>query len=178
MKKEKILSVVILVLLISALIAINNTVYQINPSRCNGCRNCLYSCDNGAITYSNSTHKCKINANLCEGCGDCVDYCNRSAIYRTVVAGEDVVLPQSEMKLNVYPNPVKTDTQIAYTLPKGSDKAILRVFNVKGEVLGEWKLDNKNGSIQWNKKDLANGTYFTQIISGKEKLTKKIIVVK
>jgi Pyruvate/2-oxoacid:ferredoxin oxidoreductase delta subunit len=178
MKKEKVISIVLLLVIVGVLLAVNNIVYQINPSRCNECRNCLSACDVGAITYSSSTHKCTIDANLCEGCGDCVEECNRNAIYQTVVAGDDVVLPQSEMKLNVYPNPVQTNTQIDYTLPKGTQIAVIRIFNVKGELVDQWKVDNSKGQISWNKNNAPSGTYFVQMNAGKEKVSKKLLIVK
>ncbi len=175
-KKEKIVSLIIVVLIVGALFAINSTIYQINPSRCNGCRNCLYACDANAITYNSSTHKCVINPDLCEGCGDCVDYCNRNAIYETVLSN-DVVTPNSLIKLSAYPNPVKTESKIEYRLPINQKNAIIRIVNVKGKVIDQFAVSQSSGQITWNRSDQPSGVYFAQMISGKERLTKKIMVI-
>jgi len=176
-KKEAVISIIIALILMGSLFAVTRVIYQIN-SRCNGCGNCVSHCDQDAIYYSSSTHKYKINPDLCEGCGDCEPYCPRNAIYQTTVPTDDVIQPNSAIKLNLYPNPVKDYTSIEYALPKSQDKGVVRVFNVKGEVVDQYTLTNNEGKITWNKKNNSSGVYFAQIISGKEKITRKFNVIK
>lgn len=177
-KKEALISIIIAVLLVTTIFAVTRTIYQINPSRCNACGNCVSHCDQHAIVYNSSTHKYKINADLCEGCGDCEPYCPRNAIYETTVPNEDIVQPNSSIKLNIYPNPVKDNASIEYALPKSQNQGMVRIFNLKGEVVDQYSINKADGKISWSKKNNASGTYFAQIISGKERICKKIIVIK
>jgi ferredoxin len=58
-------------------------VAQVDPDLCAGCRDCLRSCQFGAITYSPSTEKAVIDQMWCYGCGVCRAACKKSAIRLT-----------------------------------------------------------------------------------------------
>ena len=55
-------------------------VASIDWDECNGCRDCMKSCNFGAISYSASLDKCSINQLQCYGCGVCRPECPREAI--------------------------------------------------------------------------------------------------
>ena len=55
-------------------------VSSIDWDECNGCRDCMKSCNFGAISYSASVDKCSINQLRCYGCGVCRAECPRDAI--------------------------------------------------------------------------------------------------
>ncbi len=55
--------------------------YHVDPVRCTGCRVCLFSCPEGAITGAkNEVHT--IDPTLCTRCGVCVDVCRYDAVIR------------------------------------------------------------------------------------------------
>jgi ferredoxin len=55
-------------------------VATIDWEECNGCRDCMKSCNFGAISYSAYVDKCSINQLQCYGCGVCRVECPRDAI--------------------------------------------------------------------------------------------------
>lgn len=55
-------------------------VASIDWDECNGCRDCMKSCNFGAINYSAYVDKCSINQLQCYGCGVCRAECPRDAI--------------------------------------------------------------------------------------------------
>jgi len=55
-----------------------NEAYKIIKVRCNGCKHCLMSCKQKAITILEG--KATIDPGKCKGCGDCVRSCRRQAI--------------------------------------------------------------------------------------------------
>jgi NAD-dependent dihydropyrimidine dehydrogenase PreA subunit len=57
---------------------VSDGTYYVDPSRCNGCRNCIGSCSYGALSMSG--FKAVIDPLKCNGCGDCVRRCPRGAI--------------------------------------------------------------------------------------------------
>jgi len=66
------------------------------------------------------------------------------------------------------PNPFKGSTSISYSLPKNSDNAVITIYNVKGNVVKEFTLDNTEGEIVWNgfdqnNKAVAIGIYFYRL---------------
>jgi ferredoxin len=55
-------------------------VARIDWEECNGCRDCMKSCNFGAINYSAYASKCSINQLQCYGCGVCRALCPNDAI--------------------------------------------------------------------------------------------------
>ncbi len=55
-------------------------VASIDWEECNGCRDCMKSCNFGAISYSAYVDKCSINQLQCYGCGVCRALCPKDAI--------------------------------------------------------------------------------------------------
>jgi ferredoxin len=55
-------------------------VATIDWETCNGCRDCMKSCNFGAISYSAYVQKCSINQVQCYGCGVCRAGCLQDAI--------------------------------------------------------------------------------------------------
>ena len=54
--------------------------YKVDEQSCVGCKQCLKSCQVGAITFNNESKKAIISPTLCHVCGDCVDSCKVEAI--------------------------------------------------------------------------------------------------
>lgn len=89
------------------------------------------------------------------------------------------------LKSTTFPNPFSKNVTIEYSIPNEGYVAI-NIYNAKGElinVLGQEKQIQGTHSIIWNGKDnlgnqLANGTYYYQIISGNSISVKSIIKLK
>lgn len=56
-------------------------VADIDPSQCNGCRECMKRCYFGAIRYDRQDVKCSVNLMNCYGCGICRAVCKNNAIH-------------------------------------------------------------------------------------------------
>ena len=55
-------------------------VAEVQPELCNGCRNCIRSCQFGAINFSLAREKVNIDSRICYGCGVCRVHCTKKAI--------------------------------------------------------------------------------------------------
>ena len=89
-------------------------------------------------------------------------------------------LPKGFRLSQNYPNPFNPTTTIQFDLP-GSELVILRVFNVKGqmiETLVSGKLEAGTHKIQWNADGLATGIYFYQIQAGEFVTVKKMTLIR
>ncbi|MFO7626363.1 MAG: 4Fe-4S binding protein [Candidatus Fermentibacteraceae bacterium] len=73
-------------LLVPALVGMLQWICQVDPAKCNGCMNCIQSCNMGAISMH--AGNAWIDPELCTGCDACLPYCPMRAIYR--VWWEDV----------------------------------------------------------------------------------------
>jgi len=57
--------------------------YKVDEQLCIGCKQCLKSCQVGAITFNSESKKAIISPTLCHVCGDCVASCKVGAISYT-----------------------------------------------------------------------------------------------
>lgn len=55
-------------------------IASVDPSACDGCRECMSRCYFGAITYDRQNKKCSLKAEKCFGCGICRAVCKHDAI--------------------------------------------------------------------------------------------------
>ena len=86
---------------------------------------------------------------------------------------------------NCYPNPVKGQANIQFTLPIAG-KASLKIYNIQGQLvktLLEDELPAGTHNISWdaknnNGKQAANGVYLYKLIAGGKSATNKLILVK
>ncbi len=58
-------------------------VAEVDPERCNGCRQCMRACQFGAMGYGVALEKVVIDPRRCYGCGICRSSCTRDAIVLT-----------------------------------------------------------------------------------------------
>jgi len=66
------------------------------------------------------------------------------------------------------PNPFKGSTTISYSLPKQTENAVITIYNVKGDVVKQYNVEDSEGSVQWSGLDqhdkaVASGVYFYRI---------------
>ncbi len=89
-----------------------------------------------------------------------------------------------ELEPNV-PNPFNPTTQIGFTLPE-AESAILRIYDVRGAHVStvlDARLEPGRHHVEWNGLDdtgnpVASGTYFYTLAAGKQKVSRKMVLVK
>jgi len=78
------------------------------------------------------------------------------------------------------PNPVKSETEIAYAIPAGS-RVTLRIYDIAGKLvetlLDEWQEAGVHRSI-WDARDMASGVYFYKLQTDRRTETRKLILVR
>ncbi len=77
------------------------------------------------------------------------------------------------------PNPYNNSTIIIYHLPQTAGSALLKITNMKGQVLKSVPLGNKgNGKISLYAGSLAAGSYvYTLWVDGKQLDSKQMLIV-
>ena len=88
--------------------------------------------------------------------------------------------PINSLEMSHYPNPFSTSTTISFTLPKNVEKAQLKIYNLKGQLVKTYKLDSEESSITWDGKNntnlqVANGIYFYKLTCNNKSVVKKMI---
>jgi hypothetical protein len=77
---------------------------------------------------------------------------------------------------NAYPNPAGVSTSLSYSIPSGSDGAII-IRNLLGATMQSEQLRSTSGKIILNTTNLSDGIYFySLLVNGKISQTKKLIV--
>jgi len=84
-----------------------------------------------------------------------------------------------------YPNPVKSNTNISFSLPKNTKEAEIRIYNIKGQLIKKFKMQNAKcgmNSMVWNGTDkngkkVVSGLYFYKLTTGKETAVKKMLLL-
>lgn len=102
-------------------------------------------------------------------------------IYKTTDGGGDFeVIPKKFELFQNYPNPFNPKTTIKFSMPeRGSVK--LNVYDLSGKLVAKL-VDNVyekgNHKIVFNAEGLASGVYFYKIVTDKNVVTKKMVLVK
>ena len=96
----------------------------------------------------------------------------------------EYIIPNPEIKLQNYPNPFNPETTISFNLTaeEGED-AELVIYNVKGQRIKQFSIDNCQSSIVWDGKDdnnkpVSSGIYFYKLIAGDYQKVKKMILLR
>ena len=75
------------------------------------------------------------------------------------------------------PNPFETATTIEYSFPQNEKNVVLMVFNLNGEKLKEYNLQDFKGSVTISANEFKPGLYLYSLISNNsEVITKKMLV--
>lgn len=153
-------------LLVTLLIAPFKWVYEVDPAKCNGCGNCIYSCPVGAITLSGGD--AVIDPELCDGCGTCVYFCPRDAIFRVWYTGiEGTENPENEFRSSR--NPVSSGSfRVEGALPETE----VRLFDWNGRLVGSETAD-AYGKAFLDPEELPSGIYI--VVSGKQSISLSVI---
>jgi len=78
-----------------------------------------------------------------------------------------------------YPNPSQTSTTINYKLPEGTNTAEIVFYNLNGQEIKRFKVDNTFSTLELNNSDLPSGTYLYNLLSSNFMTdAKKMIIIK
>jgi hypothetical protein len=102
--------------------------------------------------------------------------------------------PQLEngIQLSNFPNPFSTSTTISFNLPTdsrlnwGHKNAEIKIYNVKGQLIKEFKMQKvkgKNIEVVWDGKDengnqVPNGIYLYKLSNGENEIVRKMILLR
>jgi hypothetical protein len=80
--------------------------------------------------------------------------------------------------LNLYPNPSSAFVNIEYNLPSGINDGEIIIYNLNGQEIKKYKVDNTFQNLNLNISDLSNGNYYyvLKTIKGISKGEKLIIM--
>jgi len=84
-----------------------------------------------------------------------------------------------------YPNPLSVSTTISFSLLPNTQKAELKIYNIRGQLVRKLDIDNKSGigSISWDGLDsygkkVGSGIYFYKLTSDKKEIVKKMVLMR
>ncbi|HEX37367.1 MAG TPA: T9SS type A sorting domain-containing protein [Candidatus Cloacimonetes bacterium] len=111
-----------------------------------------------------------------------------SSSYEIPVTFNDDPYTINEFKLNQnFPNPFNGSTTISFSLPLNTQKAELKIYNIKGQLVKSFVLGSENTGkmvdFVWDGKDttnktVANGVYFYRLKTDTKQVTKKMVLMK
>jgi len=101
------------------------------------------------------------------------------------VNGEDELLLPAAPQLSCYPNPARGLVKLAYSL-KNSAPVKLSVYNLKGQKVKTFSSEDKQAGtyeLNWNGTDdkgqpVSSGCYIVRLQSGKQNLSRKLVLIK
>ncbi|MBW8049050.1 MAG: T9SS type A sorting domain-containing protein [Cytophagales bacterium] len=70
---------------------------------------------------------------------------------------------ENSFDMQIYPNPFTYKTKIKYNLPDNTTDAALTIYNIVGEKIKEYKLNDKKGELIIDSSDLTQGLYMLYI---------------
>lgn len=80
---------------------------------------------------------------------------------------------------NPVPNPSNAQTTISYTLPVGAKEGVIDIYDIKGQKVKSYRVDNSFENLLINNTDLNSGTYYYYLsANGARSETKKMLVIK
>jgi len=99
----------------------------------------------------------------------------------TAVDPENGSLP-SEFKLYAaYPNPFNPVATIRFDVGEASHESTLRIFDISGRnvaTLISGHLESGTYEVKWDARGFASGVYFSELISGQNRHTQKMVLLK
>ncbi len=95
--------------------------------------------------------------------------------------GEDASSRMPEtLSLNNYPNPFNPGTTIAITLPK-EDEVTLKIYDIRGKTVAtlvQGRMPQGKHTVRFDGKDMAGGVYFSVLESGRQVITRRMLLLK
>ena len=94
-------------------------------------------------------------------------------------ANNKLIAMQSSTVSNAYPNPSSGSTQIDYTLPQGVTEGEIVFYDLFGNEVKRFKVDDTFNTLLVSTTDIAAGTYYYQLQTTAESSEgKKMVVIK
>ena len=99
------------------------------------------------------------------------------------VSVENNLIIEPDFRLMNFPNPFKGLTTISFSVTQKTPFVNLEIYNIKGQKVKQFSLDDGRCSIDWNGSDennklVSNGTYFYKMSVGGFTSVKKMILMK
>jgi len=102
-----------------------------------------------------------------------------AGILTTSIANTNQNLLNSIAISNPYPNPTSNSTTIDYKLPSGENQGEIVFYDLQGNEVKRFKVDQTFNSLLISTSDIAAGTYYYQLqTSGNISAGKKLVVIK
>lgn len=149
-------------------------------------------CNNSMVKYvpgSNATD-CMLK-DVCEGCHQFYvaayfdtgcESTPSNVAELMITSANDIYNAVSALSLRVYPNPSNQGTQISLAGMKNSENAQVSVYNLKGQLIREIKI-NGNTAGFWDGKDskgciVSEGIYYIRALTSQGSITQKVSIIK
>jgi len=98
------------------------------------------------------------------------------------VSEDDGILPKRMKLYPAYPNPFNPVATIQFDIAENRlTNNVLNIYDITGKLVAELINKEYNAGtykVTWDASSFASGVYFTQLISGSERQTQKIILLK
>lgn len=104
----------------------------------------------------------------------------KTSEYSVQVGINENMVKDNQTGLNVYPNPVKDNLNIAFTLSSSSN-VLISVYDMNGKRVKNVNLTDLHigpNKATINVSDIAKGTYIINLIAGKESASSKVVILK
>ena len=116
---------------------------------------------------------------------DALIFCGNHNYFCASVSVADEIIPQRIKLDQNYPNPFNPTTEISFSMSL-KDRAVLSIFNIKGQKVATLKDGNMNPgkhTFKWSGKDskgreVSSGMYFYKLTIGKISHQKKLILLR
>jgi Secretion system C-terminal sorting domain/Viral BACON domain len=98
----------------------------------------------------------------------------------TNASSEENELNTTNSKLCNFPNPFNPITTISYELPENMTNPMIEIYNLKGQLVSELKIENEKGkinSVVWDGSGFASGIYLYKLNVRNSRI-KKMLVLK
>jgi len=80
------------------------------------------------------------------------------------------------LSIGIKPNPATVYSSIDYTLPIGTEQAVLQLINVEGKIIYSENITGKIGQITLDIRSYNSGAYIIKIQAGDYSLSKSFII--
>ena len=77
---------------------------------------------------------------------------------------------------NVYPIPANDNINFELSNINENSDVTVNIYSIEGKIVSNYKLNFQNDKISLNVSNVESGAYLMEIVSGKQKTTKKIVI--
>ena len=103
-----------------------------------------------------------------------------------LVNTDEVIIQNSKLNIQNYPNPFNPETTISFSTPENTENIEISIYNIKGQRVKSFKIQNSKFKIQkvvWDGKNengrkVSSGIYLLRLKSNNETVTKKLMMIK